>query len=267
MKKAILLVAALVSSGFLYAEKIKFNARRMSGTAGDKNSTTILQGNANVITKNMEINADFIELSGKDFRYIKARGSIHGINTKSNLDFTCENLFYDRETEIATLENNVVMKDTENDVEAKAQIIEYDQDTEIAIMQIQINLTQKDNVCTSSYAIYRKNEQILEMSGNPKIVQKGDTFRAQTITLDMDTQEITLSGRVKGSVVTENGSDDDEEENSEGEEIAEGEESAGEEGSAEEGAKSETSDETDGSGIPDSPEIAETIPTTAGENQ
>ena len=69
-------------------------------------------------------------------------------------------------------------------------------------MQIKINLTQKDNVCTSAYAIYKKNEQILEMNGNPKIVQNGDTFRAQTIKLDMDSQEITLSGRVKGSVVT-----------------------------------------------------------------
>lgn len=40
------------------------------------------------------------------------------------------------------------------------------------------------------------------MSGNPKIVQNGDTFRAQVILLDMETQEITLTGRVKGSVST-----------------------------------------------------------------
>ena len=73
---------------------------------------------------------------------------------------------------------------------------------ETAIMQIQVNLTQKKNVCTSAYAIYSKNEQTLEMSGNPKIVQNGDTFRAQVILLDMETQEITLTGRVKGSVST-----------------------------------------------------------------
>ena len=101
--------------------------------------------------------------------------------------------------------------DNDNDVVAQAQIIEYNQDSEVAVMQIKINLTQKDNVCTSAYAIYRKNEQILEMSGNPKIVQNGDTFRAQVIKLDMDSQEITLSGKVKGSVVTTNNSDEDEE--------------------------------------------------------
>ena len=41
---------------------------------------------------------------------------------------------------------------------------------------------------------------MLEMSGNPKIVQGTDTFRAQEITLNLDTQEITLDGRVSGTV-------------------------------------------------------------------
>lgn len=199
-KAAALLILSLTS--FAFAEKITFSANKMSGVAGNKNSITTLKGNAKVNTKSMDINADYIELSGKDFRMIKAEGNVVGKNTESNLDFSCGRLIYDRETKIATLENDVKLTDIDNDVVAQAQIIEYNQDSEIAVMQIKINLTQKDNVCTSAYAIYKKNEQILEMSGNPKIVQNGDTFRAQTIKLDMDSQEITLSGRVKGSVVT-----------------------------------------------------------------
>ena len=199
-KAAALLILSLTS--FAFAEKITFSANKMSGVAGNKNSITTLKGNAKVNTKSMDINADYIELSGKDFRMIKAEGNVVGKNTESNLDFSCGRLIYDRETKIATLENDVKLTDIDNDVVAQAQIIEYNQDSEIAVMQIKINLTQKDNVCTSAYAIYKKNEQILEMSGNPKIVQNGDTFRAQTIKLDMDSQEITLSARVKGSVVT-----------------------------------------------------------------
>lgn len=185
------------------AEKISFHAKKMSGTAGNKNNSTVLQGNAQVKTESMEIFAEYIELYGKDFRYIKARGNVKGINTESEMDFTCENLKYDRKTKIASLEGNVHLIDIKNDVKADAQIIEYNQNTEIAIMQIGINLTQKDNVCTGAHAIYKKNEQLLELNGNPQIMQKDDTFRAQTIFLNMDTQEITLSGRVKGSVKTE----------------------------------------------------------------
>ena len=185
------------------AEKISFHAKRMSGTAGNKNNSTVLQGNAQVKTESMEIFAEYIELYGKDFRYIKARGNVKGINTESEMDFTCENMKYDRKTKIASLEGNVHLVDIKNDVKADAQIIEYNQNTEIAVMQIGINLTQKDNVCTGEHAIYKKNEQLLELNGNPQINQKDDTFRAQTIFLNMDTQEITLSGRVKGTVKTE----------------------------------------------------------------
>lgn len=185
------------------AEKISFHAKRMSGTAGNKNNSTVLQGNAQVKTESMEIFAEYIELYGKDFRYIKARGNVKGINTESEMDFTCENMKYDRKTKIASLEGNVHLVDIKNDVKADAQIIEYNQNTEIAVMQIGINLTQKDNVCTGEHAIYKKNEQLLELNGNPQIKQKDDTFRAQTIFLNMDTQEITLSGRVKGTVKTE----------------------------------------------------------------
>ena len=50
---------------------------------------------------------------------------------------------------------------------------------------------------------YKKTDKMLELSGNAQIKQKNDTFRAQEISLNMDTQEITLDGRVKGSITDE----------------------------------------------------------------
>ncbi len=195
-----------------FAEEITFSANSMTGKAGSKNSTTTLKGNAHVKTEKMEVTAEMIELSGKDFRFIKAEGNVSGSNTESNTDFACQKLSYDRNTKIILLSGDVTFTDVENEVESHAEIIEYNQNKETAVMQIRVNLTQKDNVCTSAHAIYRKNEQLLEMSGNPKIVQGEDTFRAQTIILDMDTQEITLTGRVNGTVSTEEEVEEEEEE-------------------------------------------------------
>lgn len=184
----------------LFAEKIIFSANRMSGQAGNSNTTTTLSGNAYIKTESMEIEADEVELSGDNYRFIKASGHISGKNTKSNMDFTCDALEYDRTTKIAMLKGNVKLDDKDNEVKAEAQIIEYNQDTEVAILQIQINLTQKDNVCNGSYAVYYKTTQLLELSGNAQVKQKEDIFRAQNITLDMNTQDITLDGNVKGKV-------------------------------------------------------------------
>lgn len=184
----------------LCAEKIIFSANRMTGQAGNTNTTTTLSGNAYIKTETMEIHADDLELSGDNYRYIKASGNISGKNLESHMEFTCESLEYDRTTKIALLKGNVKLDDKDNDVRAEAQIIEYDQELEIAVLQVQIKLTQKDNICSGSYAVYYKSTQLLEISGNAQVKQKDDMFRAQNITLDMNTQDITLGGNVKGKV-------------------------------------------------------------------
>lgn len=172
----------------------------MTGVSGSKTDETKLVGHAFVKTSVMEIKADSISLDGDDFRYITAEGSVEGKNTETKMDFTCGRLRYDRQTKLARLEDSVHMLDVENEVGIDAQIIEYNQDKEIATMQIGVTIKQKDNTCTAAFAIYRKTAQMLEMSGNPKIVQGADTFRAQEIVLNLDSQEITLSGRVSGTV-------------------------------------------------------------------
>ena len=216
----------------LFAEKIVFSANRMTGQAGNSNTTTSLSGNAYIKTESMEIEADDVELSGDNYRYIKASGHISGKNTKSNMDFTCDALEYDRTTKIALLKGNVKLDDKDNEVRAEAQLIEYNQDTEVAVLQIQIMLTQKDNICSGSYAVYYKNDQLLELSGNAQVKQKEDIFRAQNITLDMDTQDITLGGNVKGKV-TETKEDKDESAEEEGQTSEENENTEGEESDGE----------------------------------
>ncbi len=190
----------MLTSTTLFGENIIFKADSMNGKAGSKTDATTLKGNAFVQTDTMEISADSIELNGDNFRFILATGNVNGKIIESEMEFSCGKVRYDRTTKIARLEDSVHLIDVKNNVTADAQLIEYNQNTEIAVMQISVKLIQKDNTCTSAYSVYRKNDQMLEMSGNPKIVQGEDTFRAQEITLDLDSQEITLDGRVSGTV-------------------------------------------------------------------
>ena len=206
----VLLILYVVASMLpAWSERITFSANSMTGTAGNSSDTTTLSGSAYVLTSSMEIAADSITMSGKNFRYIEADGNITGKNIEANMEFTCGRLSYDRETKIATLKDNVHLADTENGVSVDAQLIEYNQNTDIARIQIGITIKQKDNVCSCAYAVYRKKNQMLEMSGNSQITQGEDTFRAQEITLNLETQEITLDGRVKGSVVDDKSAERD----------------------------------------------------------
>lgn len=198
-KKVFILILSLVAIE-VFAEKIYFSANSMSGKSTDDDSVTVLKGSSYIKTETMEINAGEIELSGDDYRYIKASDKIKGKNLETNMTFSCDEMEYDRETKVAILKGNVSLIDTDNDVTAKAQRIEYNQDKEIAILQIDVNLVQKSNVCTGAHAIYYKNDKILDISGNAQVSKDGDVFRAQNIHFNMDTEDIVLGGNVKGSV-------------------------------------------------------------------
>ena len=202
--KAAFCALFLCLAAFSFAEEITFSADTMSGRAGSKEDSTKLAGNARVVTETIEIQADSIELSGKEFRYVGASGNIKGSYKESNLEFSCSELQYDRESKVVTLSGDVQLVDKDNEVTAGAQMIEYNSNTDIAVLQIEVKLQQKKNVCTSAYAIYRKKEQMLELNGSAKVVQDDDSFAAQSITFNMDTEEITMDGNVHGSV-TDNG--------------------------------------------------------------
>ncbi|MCM1320838.1 MAG: hypothetical protein NC041_01515 [Bacteroides sp.] len=187
------------------AENIYFTANKMFGNTNENSRFTRLSGNAHIQTESIEIYADDILLDGDDFRYITASGNVRGTNIEAGFDFACQSMKYDRTEKIALLERSVTLDDTEHGVKADAQIIEYKQETETAVMQAGVSITQKKSVCTAAVAVYRKAEQMLELMGNPKVVQEDDTFIAQEITMNLETEEITLYGKVRGSVADSSG--------------------------------------------------------------
>ncbi len=187
----------------IFSETITFSANSMSGTISDSDNYTRLSDNAVVNTDSMDLQADDIELNGEDYRYIVATGNISGTYSDAGFTFECDSLRYDRESKIAILEGNVSMVDTENDVALKAELIEYNQNTEVAVIQINVEITQDKSVCTAAFALYRKDIQILELSGSPKITQEDDIFQAHEIVFNLETEEITLIGNVQGTVIDE----------------------------------------------------------------
>ncbi len=193
----------------VFTQSIQFSANAMSGTVSDTQNYTRLSGDAYVKTDSMELRAGDIEMNGEDYRFIEAKDSITGTYIDAGFTFTCDIIRYDREKNIAILEGNVEMIDTENDVTLKAEYVEYDQNTEVALIQIDVEILQDDSVCSAAFALYRKSIQILELSGSPKITQGDDVFEAHEIIFNLDTEEISLIGKVKGTVTDASEAEED----------------------------------------------------------
>ena len=193
------------SSPFSYAakSKITFTASSMQGSIKEGQNSTSLTGNAKVTVDTMEIKAERIEIYGKDYRYVKATGAVKGEDKEKGFNFSSNFMQYDREKEVALFLGSTELNDTKNDVKIQAEQIEYDQKAETMLMQFDVNIFRKEIKCISMFAMYNRKSSSLNLTGKPVVTKSKDTFKASRISVNLDTEDISLEGKVSGNVVDE----------------------------------------------------------------
>jgi lipopolysaccharide export system protein LptA len=182
------------------ADTFTFKADRMSGNKASGKEITVLLGNAEVRSDNLILRAERIEIQGDDNQFIDCSGKVWGQEEEKDIFFEADRLRYDRTLKIARLEGNSTLEDKKNEIVAKGRYIEYDDQAEITVFQISVRLFKDDMVCRSEYAVYRRNEKLLDLSGFPVVFKKEDEFRADRIRVDLDTDDVTMEGSVSGSI-------------------------------------------------------------------
>ena len=191
------LVFSLAQAG---ADTFTFKADKMSGTKALGKETTILAGHAEVRSDNILLKADRIEIQGDDNQFIQCIGKVSGMEEEKEIFFQADRLRYDRRLKIARLEGNSTLEDKKNEIVVKGRFIEYDDNAEVTVFQIAVRLFKDDMVCRSEYAVYRRNEKILELKGFPVVYKKDDEYRADRIQVDLDTDHVTMEGAVSGTI-------------------------------------------------------------------
>ena len=197
----------LVISFFLFginsfaSDTFTFRSDRMTGTRSLGREISILTGNAEVRSNSLLLRADRIEISGDNNQFILCIGNVWGYEEEKDILFFTDRLNYDRTLKIARLEGNSTLEDRQNEIVARGRFIEYDEENEIAVLQISVRLFKDDMVCRAEYAVYRRREEVLEMSGFPVVFKGNDEFRADRIHVDLETDDVTMEGSVTGTIV------------------------------------------------------------------
>jgi lipopolysaccharide export system protein LptA len=182
------------------ADTFTFKADRMTGGKASGKEITVLTGDAEVRSDNLLLRANRIEIQGSDNQFIDCTGGVWGQEEEKDIFFQTDRLRYDRTLKIARLEGNSILEDKKNEIVAKGRFIEYDDQTEITVFQISVRLFKDTMVCRSEYAVYRRGEKILDLSGFPVVYKNDDEFRADRIRVDLDTDDVTMEGAVSGSM-------------------------------------------------------------------
>jgi lipopolysaccharide export system protein LptA len=172
----------------------------MSTSLAEGSERALLKGNARVDTEDMKITADEIDLFGKDFIYVQCRGNVRVVDAKRGIELSSRELFYNRNEKIARIKGNAVMTDLKNEMVVKGGFIEDRESEQLTIVQIGVRILKKDLVCRSEFAKYWRDRKVLELSGMPFVTRKGDEYQATRIVVDLDTEQMTFEGDVKGTL-------------------------------------------------------------------
>lgn len=194
------LILVLLSVFSASAEDFSFSADSMSGAMSKGRERAILTGNALVLSGSMRITADRIELYGDEFRFAECSGRVFVVDEERGLRLTTERLVYDRRDKVSRLTGPSVMEDRQNKVVIKGDYLENDDERKIAVVQINVRILKENLSCRAEFARYDRASKSLELSGTPVVRREGDEYRAATIFVNLDTEDIVLSGSVSGTV-------------------------------------------------------------------
>ena len=192
-------------AGPLAASSFTFRADSMETILAKGRERTLLTGHALVRTEENEIRADFMELTGSDFQFIRCRGGVRVVNADKGIELDSQELYYDRKARVLRINGTVVMVDRKNELVVKGGFLEHWEQSEETIIQIAVRILKKDLVCRAEYARYLRPENRLELSGMPVVNRKGDEYRALKIFVDLDKDTIRMEGDIRGRVTSEGG--------------------------------------------------------------
>jgi lipopolysaccharide export system protein LptA len=197
---ALFFVSALAAAD---TQTFTYSGDSMNTVLAEGNQQALLTGHARVDTEDMRITADQIRLFGKDFIYAQCSGNVHVVDAKRGLDLTSQQLFYDRDKKISRVTGDAVMADVKNEMVVKGGFIEDHDTDKLTIAQIGVRILKKDLVCRAEFAKYWRDKKLVELSGMPWVSRKSDIYQAARITINLDTEEISLEGDVQGTIQSE----------------------------------------------------------------
>lgn len=184
----------------LAGETFRFSADRVESVLATGKERTVLTGRARVTSGSLLITADRIDISGPDYDLLECSGGVVADDEERGIHLEAPVLRYERKAKRALLTGPSVLEDRTNRVVLKAMRIEDDGGTEVTVAEAAVRILKDKLACRAEFAVYRRADDTLELTGSPRVYRDGDEFRATRIVVNTETEEFRLEGAVEGLV-------------------------------------------------------------------
>lgn len=204
MKRIIILCFLIFSLLPLSADEISFSSSSSEISLKEGRRQITLSENAVVDAGDVKIQADEITLSGNEWERVEAKGNIIIDNEDEGINIKTSVLYYDRVNERILISSFLEINDSRNEVSAYAGHLDYLMDDGILTLSLSVNMNiiNDDDVVRirAERVVYNRNENTVLVSGNADVVWRGDEYRAQVITIDLDEERIEMRSNIEALI-------------------------------------------------------------------
>ena len=211
MKTSLYFCFALLMVLPLSAETYTFSGDRSFSVMREGEEVTTIEGNVSILSESKEIYARKVSISGLDNPEFSGEGDVVVADLERDMELKSQEFTYSSAGNLLRARGDVRMEDTPNDLFIRCQLLTVMEEKDQVVMEIGVRLFKGDIICRSQYALYKREENLLELTGFPVVYKGEDQYRADRIRVNLETDEITMSGHIEGSLYTS------EEEDGEGE--------------------------------------------------
>lgn len=186
------------------SDPISFAGSHTRASLKNGQESLLLTGGAWLTSGSIRIEADTIEIFGQNSRYVQARGAVRLDDSERDLTIDANMINLDRQDSSLTINGWVEMSDRKNEIVARGSYLRNDQNTGIIMIQIGVSIAKitEDGImyCRADSAVYDSEQELLELTGQAVVELGSSNYRAARILVDLTTNDVTLTGKVSGSI-------------------------------------------------------------------
>lgn len=200
----LILLFAIICLSPLAAGEITFSGGFTKVSLQDGAHTVTLSNPAKVKYNDVSLEADTIDLYGKDYNYVRCTGSVRILEEERNISLSCPSLVYNREKEELLSDGWIEIDDKEHEVKLQGAFLDYNKGDALMLLQIRAQILKDTDdglmTCSADSIEYNSDKQTVVLKGSAKVTWGDDTYRASLITVDLDTEDVVLHGSIEGTI-------------------------------------------------------------------
>jgi lipopolysaccharide export system protein LptA len=202
MNRGIFLSLLLVPLLSLWPETYSFSGDKSFSVMRKGEEVTTIEGHVEIYSENKDIFAGMVSIKGSENPEFDGSGSVRIFDRQEEWELKAEEFNFAPQKKLLRARGDVRLEDRRNNLFIRCQVISVYEEKNQILMEVGVRLFKDDIVCRSQYALYRRDGNILELTGFPVVYKGEDLYRADRITVNLDTNEITMTGRIEGSLIT-----------------------------------------------------------------